>query len=1053
LHSLILAYFCKFLEMGKFNAKRCVMILKLASSRLNIHKGKKADQTLKAKEDVAKLLEQGKESMARVRIQGLINDDYSIEVLSIIAIYCATVVARMDMVESQKHCPPELREAICSIVYTAPYLENDAKFGEPELMKVRKMFLEKYGKSFVNDCVLNECINPKLSRDLSGKKPSESMVDYYLNAIGRRGDLSWETLLAGSGEVAEPIQILSSATTESNMAVATPFIASPMEVTGKLQVDNANNHWCIDPQNPMKPIFVTVSDLSGAVNGDTVVVQLHPRTDDKRSGKVIRILKRAADEQVSGLLIVDNSGNSWVIEQTGQIPPLFVATQDLGGAGNGDSVLAEKLLRSDGKTTGKVISILKKAGPPREIKGKLKIDSSGNNYVDDPENPEKPVFIAPQDLNGAEKDDTVLCQLYPLWRKDAPSSGKVVKVLEKAPKEFSAIVSIDAKGNAWLNDPQNKAKPIAILPDDLNTALNGDSVLAVLNPPRADGITGKVITILKRAQQPREITAKLAIDQKKNAWIIDPQNPSKPIYIPPHDLNDAANGDLVLARVLPPRSDGALIGKVISVLERAPKPYEIKGTLIVDLKGNAFVYEDDRKEQPPVFIPSADLNSAQKGDLVSVLVQPPNTDGNKIGRVLAVLSKATAPAKPTAEPEPVSTSKIPIPPKAEIVPEISRSKMIFHGDRAAIVIDNGSGIVKAGIAGEERPRAVFPSIIGRPMYRAVIPGMGATNDMYVGEEAQAKRGILKLSYPLEHGTVTNWEDMEALWNHTFYNELRVDPSEQPVLLTEPPLNPKANREKMQEIMFEVFEVPALYVAIQAVLALYASGRTTGIVLDSGDGVSHTVPIYEGYTFAYAIGRMDLAGRELTEYLIKLLTERGVNMRSSSERQIVRTMKDQLSYVAEDFVEEMQKFSSNPKSFEKNFTLPDGHVIQVGSERFRCAEPLFQPSLIGMDIPGIHYLTYKSIVNCDVDVRKDLFSNVVLSGGTTCFSGFHKRIQKEIGKLTGKNVKVNVSAPEERQISVWCGGSVLASLKTFNERWITREEYSEFGKSIVHRKCF
>ena len=292
----------------------------------------------------------------------------------------------------------------------------------------------------------------------------------------------------------------------------------------------------------------------------------------------------------------------------------------------------------------------------------------------------------------------------------------------------------------------------------------------------------------------------------------------------------------------------------------------------------------------------------------------------------------------------------------------------------------------------------------------VMIGMGI-NDTYVGKEAQSKRGILQMKFPIERGIPTNWDDMEKIWHHTFYNELRIAPEEHPFLMTEVCWNPKANREKMTQIMFETFNVPAFYLYPQSTLSIYASGLTTGLSFIAGDGVTYSVPVYEGFTLTDTVTHLDFSGRDLTDYLTKLLSEKGHSF-TTAELDLVNDMKEKHCYVALDFEKELKKPETEIKV---SYELPDGQIITLGNERFRATEPFFQPLMLnpGLSLPNsILYSVFKN----DSFLHQNLFSCIVLSGGSTMFNGLSQRIEKEMRNIISSKFKI--ISPPERKFSTW-----------------------------------
>ncbi|XP_074831229.1 actin-related protein T2-like [Natator depressus] len=371
-------------------------------------------------------------------------------------------------------------------------------------------------------------------------------------------------------------------------------------------------------------------------------------------------------------------------------------------------------------------------------------------------------------------------------------------------------------------------------------------------------------------------------------------------------------------------------------------------------------------------------------------------------------------------------------------------------DIPAVIFDNGSGLCKAGLSGEIGPRHIIPTVIGCPKTKMSLLG-AAQKDCHVGGEAQHKQDALSLKYPIEHGIVTSCDDMEKIWKHIYEHELGLKAFERPVLMTETSLNPMENRKKLTQLMFERFKVPAFYLSVQAILSLYASARITGLVIDSGFAVTQTVPVYEGYYLPHAVSRLDVAGRDITEFLGKLLVESGQRFESlAGKKSIIEDIKEKLCYVVPDPHRELAK---RPEEVLKEYKLPDGTLVSIGSPLFQAPEILFVPGSTGNDAPGLHRMIAHSVSKCDINIHNTLYGNMVLSGGSSLFHGLDERIFKGLEHQAPKGVPIKIIAPTDRWFSAWIGASVITSLTSFKQMWITAADYKDFGPNIVQRRCF
>ncbi|TNV82365.1 hypothetical protein FGO68_gene12283 [Halteria grandinella] len=382
------------------------------------------------------------------------------------------------------------------------------------------------------------------------------------------------------------------------------------------------------------------------------------------------------------------------------------------------------------------------------------------------------------------------------------------------------------------------------------------------------------------------------------------------------------------------------------------------------------------------------------------------------------------------------------------------------GDR--VICDNGSGFLKMGFAGENFPRYTIPSIAGRPLLRANQKiGDIELKPLMLGDEANPLRSFLEISYPIREGIVDNWDDMEALWAYTFHTKMGLpkDLSKHKIIVTEAAMNPKKNRAKMAQILFEKFGFGGVKFEMQALLSLFAEGEMTGLVFDAGDGVSHCIPVMEGFALYDQVKRLNVAGRHITDYLIKLLLIRGYAFNSSADFETVREIKEQLCYVSYDLKKD-RKLAQETTVVDKEYRLPDNNLISVGRERFEAPECLFNPLLIDVESGGISDLIYESICESPIDCQKALFGNITLAGGTTMFPGLSSRVEKDIRELFFRDklggdktrttrVTISVHDPPRRKHNVFIGASFVAK-NAGDEQFISLQNYKETGEKLFLR---
>ena len=383
-----------------------------------------------------------------------------------------------------------------------------------------------------------------------------------------------------------------------------------------------------------------------------------------------------------------------------------------------------------------------------------------------------------------------------------------------------------------------------------------------------------------------------------------------------------------------------------------------------------------------------------------------------------------------------------------------------------IIIDIGSGIIKAGISGQESPKTIFPNYIGEPKYSKVLRSFSKSNqemkEQYIGKDCSKYLGILKLRYPVKNGIFENEQDILTVFKYIYQNleinneEIR----EHPILITEPLLNPYSNREKIASALFENLSAPAIFFASQPILSLFSTSNTSGVILESGEGVTQSCVVYEGYSIPNSYIRNNYGGRDVTDYFQTLLKKQGYSFSTTSEFEIVKKIKEEICFTVVGSssnnplsnISNLELGNKNKSESSNTYNLPDGNAIKIGEEKSLAPEILFNPSIIGSEHSSFQEMIVTSINKVDIDLRKNLFNNILISGGNTLFKGIQEKFHTEIKYLSPKNMKVRIHSPGNRLLSCWTGGNVISTLEIFKKMWVTKDDWGEKGnKSIIHIK--